>query len=264
MLNDFFIEHDISWPKCVAMCTDGARAMVGLKSGLHVLIKDVAPNVMWMHCMLHRENLVAKDMNAELSEIMDSAVRTRLFSLLGDAAGEEHSALLYHSGVRWLSRGAVLARVFELRASIGEFLAAHNSAELAEHFNDKTWLTKLAYLSDLYSEMNRLNSSMQGRNTHVIQLYDRMKGFLKKVQRWRERIREGTFSMFPSVEELGESAVLSPHLTRTIIAHLEALGEFGRYFSEAESWQKDKTWVQFPFKDTAANGSSITQKPSGG
>ena len=61
--------------------------------------------------------------------------------------------------------------------------------------------------------------------------------------------------MFPSVEELSESAVLSPHLTHTIVAHLEALDdEFGKYFSEAELWRKDKTWIQFPFKD----GSNLT------
>ena len=27
VINNFFREHDIPWPKCVAMCTDGARAM---------------------------------------------------------------------------------------------------------------------------------------------------------------------------------------------------------------------------------------------
>lgn len=46
--------------KCVALCTDGARAMAGLKSGLIALVKDLAPQVMWTHCMLHRESLVAK------------------------------------------------------------------------------------------------------------------------------------------------------------------------------------------------------------
>ena len=52
--------------------------------------------------------------------------------------------------------------------------------------------------------------------------------------------------------------MLSPHLTHTIVAHnLEALDdEFGKYFSEAELWRKDKTWIQFPFKDSAADGSN--------
>ena len=38
--------------------------------------------------------------------------------------------------------------------------------------------SKLAYLANIFSEWNKLNSSMQGHNTHAIQL-SRMKGFLK-------------------------------------------------------------------------------------
>lgn len=83
---------------------------------------------------------------------------------------------------------------------------SQNSAELA----DNIWLTKLVYLSNLYSELNRLNSSMQGRNTHAIQLCDRIEGFLEKIKTWRDQTVEGTFSMFPSVEEMSESVVLSP------------------------------------------------------
>ena len=59
------------------------------------------------------------------------------------------------------------------------------------------------------------------------------------------------------MEELSESAVLSPHLTHTIVAHLEALDdEFVKYFSEL--WRKDKTWIQFPFKDSAADDLNLT------
>jgi hypothetical protein len=52
VIDAFFRENDISWAKCVALCTDGARAMAGLKSGLIALVRDVAPEVIWTHCML--------------------------------------------------------------------------------------------------------------------------------------------------------------------------------------------------------------------
>ncbi len=64
---------------------------------------------------------------------------------------------------------------------------------------------------------------MQGRNAHAIQLYDKIDALLKKMKRWRERVKEGIFSMFPSVDDLGDSAVLSPQVTDIIVAHLEAL-----------------------------------------
>src|SRR4029434_5144581 len=43
VIDNFFREHDISWPKCVEPCMT--------------------------HCMLHRENVVAKDMNDEFSNV---------------------------------------------------------------------------------------------------------------------------------------------------------------------------------------------------
>ena len=38
-LDDFFKDHNISWQKCVALCSDGARAMSGNLTGLfaHVI-----------------------------------------------------------------------------------------------------------------------------------------------------------------------------------------------------------------------------------
>lgn len=80
--------------------------MAGLKSGLIELVEDVAPQVKWAHWMLNRESLVAK-------EVLCKCVSF----LLCAAAGEEHTALLYHSEVRWLSCGTVLSHVF-----IREFL----------------------------------------------------------------------------------------------------------------------------------------------
>uniref|UniRef100_A0A3Q2NXH9 HAT C-terminal dimerisation domain-containing protein n=1 Tax=Fundulus heteroclitus TaxID=8078 RepID=A0A3Q2NXH9_FUNHE len=270
VIDAFFRENDISWAKCVALCTDGARAMAGLKSGLIALVRDVAPEVIWTHCMLHRESLVAKDMSAELSDVMDSVVKvvnivkksalqTRLFSNLCAAEGEEHTGLLYHSEVRWLSLGTVLARVLELRTSIREFLLLQKRTELAALFSDSVWITKLAYLADIFAELNKFNSSMQGRNTYAFSCMTGWKALSKKIRKWKERVGEGIFSMFPSVDELGDSAVLSPPVTHVILAHLESIhGQFRNYFSKADFWRRDKTWIQFPFRDNTADGALLT------
>lgn len=70
----------------------------------------------------------------------------------------------------------------------------------------------------------------------------------------------GTFSMFPSVEEMSESAVLSPCLQLFPIWMPPVLDLGETLFSEAELWHKDKTWIQFPFKDNAVDGSNLTVK----
>ena len=118
--------------------------------------------------------------------IKRNALNTRLFSSLCQDLGSEHSSLLYHSEVRWLSRGAVLARVFELRGAIYDFLCEKNCTDLASQFNDSHWLTKLAYLTDVFAELNKLNSSMQGRDANVMQLYEKLDAFVKKMSRWIE------------------------------------------------------------------------------
>jgi len=46
----------------------------------------------------------------------------RIFSLLCDEMGSEHELVPFHTSVRWVSRGKVLGRLFELRHEISQFV----------------------------------------------------------------------------------------------------------------------------------------------
>ena len=48
-LDNYFSEHEVMWSKCKSVSTDGARAMVGVHSGVVALIKQVAPEVVSIH-----------------------------------------------------------------------------------------------------------------------------------------------------------------------------------------------------------------------
>jgi hypothetical protein len=74
--------------------------------------------------------------------------------------------------VHWLLRGKVLTRFFELRTEIEVFLREKNSL-LSDHFQDVIWLTKVTYLSDIFSLLNELNLSMQRPLTNIFKCYNK-------------------------------------------------------------------------------------------
>jgi predicted house-cleaning noncanonical NTP pyrophosphatase (MazG superfamily) len=59
--------------------------------------------------------------------------------------------------VRWLSRGKVLRRVYELRKEINEFLKRQEKESL---FDEMEFVSKLAYLTDIFEHFNKLNLSL--------------------------------------------------------------------------------------------------------
>ena len=109
--------------------------------------------------MIHREMLASKQMVPDLNEVLTvcikivnlikaNALNSRLFKILCAEMGADHVNLLLHTEVRWLSRGKVLQRLFELRKEIQCFLAQKKSP-LSDLFDDFTWIAKLAYLADI-------------------------------------------------------------------------------------------------------------------
>ena len=60
VLDDYVVSNGLDWSRCVGVCSDGAAAMTGKKSGVTALIQQKAPNAVATHCMLHCEALVAK------------------------------------------------------------------------------------------------------------------------------------------------------------------------------------------------------------
>ncbi|XP_076063290.1 zinc finger BED domain-containing protein 5-like [Oratosquilla oratoria] len=59
VISDFFQENQLSWESLVGVCTDGAPAMRGLRSGFVTKVKERNPSVMSTHCILHREALAS-------------------------------------------------------------------------------------------------------------------------------------------------------------------------------------------------------------
>lgn len=139
-----------------------------MRKGLRALIKKASPNAEWTHCVIYKQALATRHLSSELSEVMTDIVgvvnfiktrplKTRVFSAVCEEMGAEHQAVLFHSEARWLSRGKVLSRVFELGEQLRVFLEQEHKNKDAEKFSDENFLVKLAYVSYTFGKLNKLN-----------------------------------------------------------------------------------------------------------
>ena len=114
--------------------------------------------------------------------IKAGSLNTSQFKELCKDMNAMHEILLFHTAVRWLSKGKVINRVFEMKDEIKLFLEFKNKDEILSYFNDDNWISSLAYLEDIFEKLNILNLKMQGKNTNIIQLRDNLKAFVEKLQ----------------------------------------------------------------------------------
>ena len=131
-----------------------------------------------------------------------------MFAALCDRLNSDHLQLLYHCEVRWLSKRGVFIRLFEMRHEVYIFLNDQRSP-LADHHVDDCFWAKLAYLSDIFDQLNQLNLSMQGRSSSLFLVADKIEGFKKKTDLWNKRVNNLRYEMFPL---LCENIKTFPHV----------------------------------------------------
>src|SRR5215469_84174 len=257
--DSFFREEGLSWSQCHSICTDGAPSMLGVRQGLSARIKDVNPQTIVFHCLLHRQNLASKRLSKDFDIVMQEVIKivnfikarslnNRIFAQMCLEMGSEYTNLLYHSEVKWLSRGNVLQRILKMHKEIEIFLT-EKCHPLCSRFSDQIWIVKLAYLSDIFDELNKLNASMQGRDHTVIDLSEKISTFKGKLKLWKKKIEENKVASFPNLNLLLEDKNVEfkklQELKDIIIDHLQKLDSaFDRYIPEDMT---KYSWVRNPF-----------------
>ena len=148
--SDYFEKKGLEWKNCISICTDRAAAMVGRYKGFVSRIREKQRDIIVTHCFLYCETLVVKILPADLASTLNTVVsivnfiktkplKSRMFAILCEEMGADHTNLLLHTEIRWLSRGKVLARVYALRNELIVFLINQQRDEAKLVVNDDWW-----------------------------------------------------------------------------------------------------------------------------
>lgn len=246
--------------KLASITTDGAPAMIGRTAGFIGLCKqsESFPDFLNYHCIIHQQGLCGKILN--MKDVMDVAnkiacsvrarsLQRRLFRAQLEETGAEHTDLLLHTDVRWLSRGKFLERFSELLPEIKEFLKRSNHAEYAQ-LQDNQWLLDLAFLTDLTDKLNSLNLELQGKNKHIINMISSVNMFKSKLQLLSSRLQQCDLRNFPHMDtELKRQGKDCAELesARYDDQVQSILTEFDRRFTDFASIEPVVSFLSFPF-----------------
>ena len=258
ILSSYLESYNLSWNQCVRICTDGAPSMIGSVQGFVSRVKEKNSEVITTHCFLHREVLVSKSIGNDLKQVLDITVNmvnfikqrplmSGMFARLCENMQKDHVTLLPHTEARWLSRGKVLSRVFELRQELLLFFKENNKASFCECLESTNWQMKLAYLADIYQHLNNLNTSMQGAKENILTSTDKLLAFKNKLSVWKKHLSKGNVEMFPLLLQV-QTQTKYEYVIPLITSHLGSLSEkLHKYFPSLSSDMYD--WVRNPFTE---------------
>ena len=133
--------------------------------------------------------------------VKSSALNIRLFRKLCKDMDPDHSALLYHTQVRWLSKGNMFSRIFELK-EVKLFLLAKQKHDLLLAFGGDGFSTHLAYLAHIFEALNQLSKKLQGPGTKIIVHSDAINAVVVKLNLWRQRAENNNFALFHRLTEI--------------------------------------------------------------
>ena len=261
LVEEFFETEKLDWNKLVGVCTDGAPAMLGARSGFVELVKRKNPNIIATHCIIHREALASRTMPEELKQTLDSAIKilnyikasalnSRLFRRLCQDMESEHQNLVYHTSVRWLSKGNMLNRLVLLLQEVIEFLEIQKKRELKSIITDSIFQKRLAYLADIFGHLNELNRKLQGMDSNIIVQRDKIAAFIAKLELWKGKIQSGgSVASFPTLHKMFGMTGISSVIQSDVVEHLDKLTcEFHRYFPSIEDDTPTMALTRNPFR----------------
>ncbi|XP_027230680.2 general transcription factor II-I repeat domain-containing protein 2A [Penaeus vannamei] len=203
-------ELDLDWSKLASITTDGAPSMVGMSRGLIGRMNRemeerglIAP--LQVHCLIHQQALCCKVLTWDsvmkvvvscINFIRAKGLKHRQFQEFLSEPESAHRDVLYYTEVRWLSRGRVLRRFYELLLEINAFL--HSQNKTVPELIDPEWKWHLAFLTDMTEMLNSFNLQLQGQGKLICDIYSHTKAFEVKLELLLGQVKKCSFIHLPA------------------------------------------------------------------
>jgi hypothetical protein len=104
---------------------------------------------------------------------------------------------------------------------------------------------QLACLSGIFNTLNIRNTSLQGSNNNTVELCDKLKAFIRKVEIWQIKVENSNAGMFPALKQFIEcnNTAISEAARCYILNHLSLKFHFENYFSDMDIKYFD--WIRY-------------------
>ena len=252
----------ILWNKMSGIITDGAPSMTGERSGLATFISNKVSKewgkAVKLHCIIHQQVLCAKYL--QYDHIIKPVVKAinicsrplchHQFQQFLNEIDAEYGDVVYYTDVRWLSRGSALMCFYSLRQQIGEFLA--EKKQPMQELSDPLWLADLGFLVNITKHLTVLNTSLQGPEAVISQLYLQTKAFEAKLQLFKGHLLEAIpntahFSALQEIMTRFPQSNFSAQTRRYTLDISSLAEEFKARFQDFAAIKKEITLFSSPF-----------------
>jgi hypothetical protein len=104
-----------------------------------------------------------------------------------------------------------LERLIEMKDEVLLFLEQHPPSawnvilEFKDRFHEFDWLTKVAYLCDIFCFLNELRLNLQGVNINIFKVQEKGEATIRTLRLWTQRVEKGNFKYFCILTELQEN-----------------------------------------------------------
>ena len=132
-VRDAFLEDAIPWENCLAMSSDGARAMVGEFNSVLSRVRSQQSDIWFLHCTCHVAHLAASHACEQLPEVCEQLARDTYtyfktsgkrqdeFKVIQESVDVEMHKILRPSFTRWLALLQCINRLVEQWPALTEY-----------------------------------------------------------------------------------------------------------------------------------------------